>query len=193
MLRKSEVIPNAVDKRGEHDNHRRIPQANIDTVRNHINSFPRYTSHYSRQRNLDRQYLNPGLNLNQLYILYCDECESHNGQLVKEWYYYKIFIEDFNLSFKKPFTDTCSTCDRLQNILDTGDDPRHRDTETAKERHLERAEMARKALDDSMHAAGETPRKSACIVFDLQKNVTNATVVNKQIKYFTYAKYGRII
>ena len=130
------------------------------------NSFPRYTSHCSRHRNLDRQYLNPGLNLNQLYNLYCEECESHNGQPVKKWWYDKIFTEEFNLSFKKPSTDTFSTCDSLQNILDTGDDPRHQDTVTAKERHLERAEMARKAFDDSMHAAGETPQKS---VFDLQK------------------------
>ena len=169
MLRKREVIPIPVDKRGEHDIHQKISQANTDNVRNHINSFPRYTSHYSRHRNLDREYLNLGLNLNQLHNLYCDECESHNGQPVEKWCYDKIFIEEFNLSFKKPSTDTCITCDRLQNILDIGDDPRHQDTETAKERHLERTEMARKALDDSMHAAGETPQKSSCIIFDFQK------------------------
>ena len=69
LLRKREVIPNPVDKRGEHDNHRRIPQANIDTVRHHINSFLRYTSHYCWHRNLERQYLNSGLNLNQLCII----------------------------------------------------------------------------------------------------------------------------
>ena len=61
-----------------------------------------------------------------------------------------------------------------------GDDPRHRDTETAIERYLERAEMARKAFDDSMHAAVETAhKKSACIVFDLHKKFTHATVANK--------------
>ena len=43
--------------------------------------------------------------------------------------------------------------------------------------------MARKAFDDCMHAAGETPQKSACIISDLQKTLPTPQLQTNKVFY----------
>ena len=38
---------------------------------------------------------------------------------VKYDFYWKYFNKNFNLSFASPKSDTCQTCDRLQNLINT--------------------------------------------------------------------------
>ncbi|KAG8333689.1 hypothetical protein J6590_105536 [Homalodisca vitripennis] len=48
---------------------------------------------------------------------------QHGGkqiEAVKESYYRYLFNNHFNLSFHKPHTDTCVTCDGLQTTIDNG-------------------------------------------------------------------------
>ena len=70
----------------------------VDSVKAHINSIPRYKSHYSRKDNPHREFLNPYLSIQKMYQLYKEKCEE-NTQAVSEWKYRKIFNENFNLSF----------------------------------------------------------------------------------------------
>lgn len=82
-----------------------IPCALKDEVREHIRKFPVIDSHYCRA-NTSKQYLEKGLNLNQMYRLYIAEVEHP----VKISIYRNIFDYEFNISFQKPKKDACEKC-----------------------------------------------------------------------------------
>ena len=103
------------DKRGKHANR---PNKVCDNVRSyvkkHIASFPAEYSHYSRAKNPHRQYLPPTLSVPKLYQLYLEQCRVEKKPdtfLVTQSMYRTIFVSEFNLSFARPKSDTCSTCD----------------------------------------------------------------------------------
>lgn len=68
-------------------------------VKAHINKFPRYKSHYCRNR-IETEYLNSELNLAKLYEMYK---EGHQ-EPVGESTYKRIFYKHFNLKFKADST-----------------------------------------------------------------------------------------
>ena len=101
------------DKRGYKSPPNKTPQAKTDFIREHIDSFPKFTSHYGRASST-RQYLSPDLTIAKMHSLYKDECEKLNMEPCKLWVYQRIFGE-FNLHFYTPKTDTCRICDKLDN------------------------------------------------------------------------------
>ncbi|XP_050315706.1 uncharacterized protein LOC126750209 isoform X1 [Anthonomus grandis grandis] len=74
-------------------------------VIDHINSFPRYESHYSR-RHTQKQYLAANLNVRLMYSLYKEQTTTPVAYDI-----YRQIFNDMNLSFKLPHNDTCNTCD----------------------------------------------------------------------------------
>lgn len=102
-----------VDKRGKHVNRYCIPDAISNEIKDHIRSFPVSESHYCREDNPNKMYLNPDLNISKMYILYVEKCKEENIPFAGEHIYRKNFHNDFNLSFRHPRQDTCSTCDTL--------------------------------------------------------------------------------
>lgn len=83
-----------------------LPLSKTDEVRAHIESFPKYVSHYTREKT-NAKYLNANLSLSKLYQLYKEEAEGP----VSESFYKNIFCERFNLRFKQPKKDSCLKCD----------------------------------------------------------------------------------
>lgn len=100
------------DGRGMHKNQPKISERLKNIVREHIRSFPAYTSHYSREKS-SRHYLSPDLNISSMYRLYTENCKEIKVASLKEFQYRKIFNEEFNLAFHHPANDTCAKCDRL--------------------------------------------------------------------------------
>lgn len=105
------------DKRGKHAPANKIPDEKLNWIRDHINSFPKYVSHYGERRST-RQYLRPHLSINKMYELFKTKCESEGKPILKKCTYVKIFTTEFNLPFytRIPKTDTCKTCDTLISI-----------------------------------------------------------------------------
>lgn len=104
------------DQRGKHLPANKTLAQIIECIKNHISSFPRYTSHYSRSRS-KRDYLGPELNIAKTYsffVAYCKAGGLSEDKIFQEWLYRKIFNEEFNLSFYLPNNDTC---DKFQCIL----------------------------------------------------------------------------
>ncbi|CAG9765580.1 unnamed protein product [Ceutorhynchus assimilis] len=103
------------DKRGRHDSRpNKKSDEVVDFIKKHIDSFPAEQSHYSRNKNANKKYLSPLLNISKMYELYkqcVQENKLDNAFLVKKSFYAYIFSKEFNLSFSTPKTDTCSTCD----------------------------------------------------------------------------------
>lgn len=144
------------DKRGRHSNR---PNKISDDVKayivQHISSFPAESSHYSRLSNIHKKYISPLLSVPKMHSLYLELCTSENKPpefRVKECYYRSVFVNEFNLSFSKPRSDTCSTCD----------------AGISNEEHVENYHSA----FDSMKIDRETARTSnnvAYITIDLQQ------------------------
>ena len=111
--RQGKVPTPPTDRSGNHDTRpRKISDESQQRVRNHISSFPRYTSHYSRRDNPNRRYLKGVSSVSQMYCLYVTQCKDSGTVPVKEHVYREIFNFDFNLSFKLPRSDTCQICDQ---------------------------------------------------------------------------------
>jgi len=95
-----------LDNRGRHEPHNKMTEEK-EEMRNHIEKYPKYQSHYSR-RHTNKFYLQCHLNIKKLYEEYKLE---KNGNKCGS---YDLFKEVFNKTgykFKKPKLDTCKTCD----------------------------------------------------------------------------------
>ena len=88
-----------IDQWGRHVPANETSPERLALIREHINSFPRYKSHYSRKDNPNHQYLTPSLSLSKMYRLYKDWCTEKDEQYLSEWVYRKIFNSEYNLSF----------------------------------------------------------------------------------------------
>lgn len=87
------------DQRGRHEPGNKTSENKRDLVKRHIESVPKYQSHYSRSANPHRQYLSPSLSLAKMYLLYKEKCAEDGEEPVSDWVYRKVFNEEYNLSF----------------------------------------------------------------------------------------------
>lgn len=146
----------------------KISEAALQTVHDHISGFPAYTSHYSRNKNPNRKYLHPGLNIRKLYHLYRDACKEKNQTPVKESKYRHIFNTEYNLHFKAPHKDTCTRCDTFAAKVKVEEDPEEKKKlECEHEVHLRKAEKARASLKSDTALSGKDG--TYVFTFDLEK------------------------
>jgi hypothetical protein len=98
------------DLRGLHNNR---PRAISDTIvlkiKEHIESFPLKTSHYSAKT---KHYLDATLNVKTMHNLFVKKCPDMQ-HLLKYEFYLKYFNENYALKFGRPQVDVCSECERL--------------------------------------------------------------------------------
>ena len=162
-----------LDQRGKHNNRpNQIPETTIYCVKQHILSFPRQTSHYSRKSNPNRRYLAPGLNISKMHRLYTQKCDELNWPSVTESAYRKVFCESFNFAFGSPRSDTCKTCDSLNcHIKDSTDEFSKEVFVKQLEAHHDVAELGFQSLRDDTDLVRNEPDSHILISFDLQQNL----------------------
>ena len=95
------------DGRGHHSNHPKTSEQDKNNIRDHIKMFPFKESHYSRNKTNKKYFLNPDLSISRMYDLYKNHFTENHFNILSEFMYRKIFVEEFNLAFKKPNIDTC--------------------------------------------------------------------------------------
>lgn len=132
------------DQRGKHGNRpHKVKTEHLQNVRNHIKSFPRMASHYSRKQNNKKRYLKEGLNVQRMYNLYLEKYEapvfgnwkaSSQAQLeqreqptelraaVTYRRYLQVFNTEFNFGFGRPRSDTCARCEQLNLKINASED-----------------------------------------------------------------------
>ena len=179
----------ATDGRGKHSNRPHAIQSEVkDGIREHIRSFPKRTSHYSRSDNSKRAYLAENLSISRMYRLYLDKHEpqikeSGAKPQVKEWLYRKIFNEEFNLSFGYPRSDTCETCDEMHIAIKAAKTDQEREPlQSDLAAHQEKASQGYQSLrNDTEYAKGSDD----CIVltFDLMQNLPVPTLTHSSMFY----------
>lgn len=93
-----------IDKRGKMEGSRTtISEERRKTAVDHINSYPALESHYTRETNPARRYLNPGLTIIKMYNAYLENCKENNiSSPVSKTVYRRILKKDLNLSFDWP-------------------------------------------------------------------------------------------
>lgn len=97
------------DQRGKREPINKTKAEDVHFVKNHIESFPVMSSHYTR-KDTNRKYLDSSLSIRKMYKLYEDECRINNRKAVSEIKYRSIFGQDYNLSFFVPKKDQCLIC-----------------------------------------------------------------------------------
>lgn len=157
------------DGRGRHGNQKKLSTDAKQSVIEHINMFPAYESHYSRNRT-QKKYLSGDLSISKCHRLYLTHCEENNIiQRVNEAMYRKIFVENFNLSFRKPKNDTCDKCDKFNLIIQASTNEEKKAAASSQyEMHLKLAEASyqEKKKDKENSICNE---KYAFVCFDLEK------------------------
>nr|CAH7751890.1 unnamed protein product [Callosobruchus chinensis] len=110
------------DLRGQHHNRPyAIKDEWLQKIKNHIESFPVKTSHYS---NKNYHYLDANLNVKIMHDLFIKKNPDLRG-LVKYEFYLKYFNENYSLRFGRCQVDVCSECERInakikdKNLKDT--------------------------------------------------------------------------
>ena len=89
------------DRRGKHEPKNKTKKDNLGFAKAHIDSFPKYKSHYSRADNPHKHFLSPNLSIEKMYRLYKQKCQDESKPVVSAWVYRRTFNECFNLSFGK--------------------------------------------------------------------------------------------
>lgn len=102
---------------------------------------------------------------------------------VKYYFYKKIFLEEFNLGFGQPRSDTCSQCDRLQNKIENSTDATEREKlETEKRVHVTKADNAYDLLTKKQTEAKNNDN-IAVYTFDFQQNLPSPTLHSNDMFY----------
>ena len=173
------------DARGTQKNRYTIPNDVKEKVREHIRSFPRRQSHYSRGDNQSREYLPEGLSIAHMHRMYLSKNEPsvNDTYIVKEWLYRKIFNEEFNLGFGYPRSDTCQICDELKMGIATASSETQRSELNLKlAEHQLKASQAYQSLRNDTEMSKTDPDLHV-ITFDLQQNLPVPTLTHQSMFY----------
>lgn len=172
------------DNRGRHIPANVTSEDRLKKVVEHINSFPKYESHYTRRVN-DKQYLNTDLNLTKMYKLYLEITPNPVGRNIYEREFHKL-----NLKFKPPKTDRCHKCEVLKIEIDvTNDTEKKEQLKLSQAKHHNDADLAYRSKQLDKEKAKQDP-SFACCTFDLQQCLPTPFVETSvsfyKRKYWTY-------
>ncbi|KAK3776185.1 hypothetical protein RRG08_063728 [Elysia crispata] len=144
---------------GKHGKQKRIGEASLQGVRDHINSFPLVESHYCRART-ERKYLDPFLSVASMYRLYSDQCDKNGWEKVSEDKHRKMAGNVRNLNVDDSGEKT--SWSKVREVTAIHDDPSALHIKTSYEGQPRRLDMnRRKRLSGG---AGETSEsKWACL------------------------------
>lgn len=170
------------DGRGRHTTRPNKKTAKtIAQVDEHIRSFPRRRSHYSRSDNQKRYYLSAELNITKMYRLYLETYEPEQFQLYENGkdinpevsydFYYRHFNSNYNISFGHPRSDTCQKCDKLENSIAAEENAEIKaKLNQEKSLHLAKAETFYKSLKEKSTLA-KVDKSIEVLCFDYQQNM----------------------
>ncbi|KAK3919936.1 Dihydroxy-acid dehydratase [Frankliniella fusca] len=145
--------------------------AKVDSVKEHVNLFPRIPSHYCRKRT-KREYLEKGLTIAKMARLYQKWAEEKNlprNAVATQRQYRDILNSNFNLGFFKPKKDQCSLCAIMGNKSNTRQI--REEKKAAWVAHVKNKEKAR-ALKAKDVAESMTDKTVVACSFDLQKQLS---------------------
>ncbi|VEN64043.1 unnamed protein product [Callosobruchus maculatus] len=146
------------EKRGKHENHKKVCEEIKNGVRDHIKGIPRIESHYCRS-GTKREYIEGGKSVADLHRDYVELCTDLNKPFVNYLMYFNIFKEEFNISFHVPKKDQCDFCVGFHNSIDE----EKKNLQTEYDLHIEEKELSRQEKEKDKRSVDKVTA-----VFDLQ-------------------------
>lgn len=185
-LYKQEYLDTYADGRGKLSGGRNaMALARRHEVCVHIESFPKYVSHYCRKET-SAKYLNSDLTVSKMYELYK---ETHENP-VSLSSYNRIFLDNFNLRFKTLKKDTCSKCDYFVAMKTrTTSSEKIRELDKEHQKHLAKAEALQNQMKADLNSA-KTDEKLEAASFDIEKTLaqpkltTNVAYYKRQLNLY---------
>lgn len=177
-LKNGVTIPR--DQRGRHSNRpHALKDTDRDLVRQHIRSFPKQPSHYSRAKT-EKECLSPDLNLGKMYRLFKVQ---HPNVSISRTLYQRIFYDDFKLRFGVPRSDSCKYCDMtyVKLVNATTEEERNK-ISTERELHHRKAEAGYKNLNEDKNTAIEN-QNIVVLCVDLQQVLFCPTLTHSSMFY----------
>lgn len=102
-----------IDKRGTHKNRpNKIPEETKTLMMEFFNSLKGRKAHYSLKDN-NRVYLPEHLNVKKLLQMFMEKHSDKNVAFSLE-VFREVFVNNFNIHFGYPRTDTCAFCDEMK-------------------------------------------------------------------------------
>ncbi|KAK3908779.1 hypothetical protein KUF71_003421 [Frankliniella fusca] len=160
------------DKRGRHVRKpTQVTPEKIESVKQHVNLFPKVPSHYCRKRT-KREYLERGLSVSKMAFLYSKWAAENNlskSAIATRRQYRDILNSNFNIGFFKPKKDQCSLCSLMRNKSN------NRQVREAKKdlwvAHVKNKTKSRALKEKDKNEAIKDKSIAVCS-FDLQKQLT---------------------
>lgn len=147
----------------------------------HINSFPREVSHYSRTKT-EKEYLSPDLNINRMHKSFL---EKYPNSTVTYKFYRLVFSKYFpNLAFKRPRSDTCRVCDKLHCEVQARNDKSQKSKEDL-QLHHRKAEKAREMMNADINEAQLPGCESSVFSMDLEQVLFVPTLTHSDMFYMS--------
>lgn len=170
------------DGRGQNPASRRLKYTDDDKrlIKDHVLSFPREESHYSRHKS-SKEYLSPDLNIHRMYLGFK---EIYPNSRVDGKFYRRVFKREFpKLSFKRPRTDTCRTCDKLMAQIKSSVGAARFPLIAKQELHQRKAEKAVKLLSSSILESQYPLSSRTTIAIDMQQVLFTPTLTHSNMFY----------
>ncbi|KAL0821161.1 hypothetical protein ABMA28_005780 [Loxostege sticticalis] len=162
------------EKRGKHDNRKRINSDVLQDIKDHINSIPRIESHYLRSKT-DKEYISDGKTIKDLCNDFNKQQRENNRTECDYWLYINTFNKDFNIGFYQPKKDRCETC--LSYELAPLD--KKNNLKTYYDNHLIEKDLCR---EEKMKDRENVDDNHVCAIYDLQ-----SVMLCPSPSYFYYA------
>lgn len=169
------------DKRGIHKNRPHAIKDQVrEDIREHISSFPKQESHYSRGK-IQKECLSSDLNITIMYNLFKDKYPNNNNVSLRT--YSAVFHDDFKLRFGLPRSDTCAYCDKMYIKLCAADSDEevNKITNEVTIHHM-KAEQGYSSLRDDKTAA-ETDHNLVVLCTDLEQVLFSPNLKHSNVFY----------
>lgn len=162
------------DQRGKHVKYA-IPESQLQLAHKHIQKIPARSSHYTRNSNEHRQYVDTLDKKSQCfffgkYLEWMEENHSDAEPLKKSMYLY-IFNNFYNLEIVSPKVDVCDVCtmllEKLKQLRDKNKDTT--DCEAELSQHKTKANVAYEHLKQAHDPKIWRPDEWLVICMDLQQ------------------------
>jgi hypothetical protein len=115
--------------------------------------------------------------------MYEEKCTENNKEPVSEYRYRYIYNPEFNLSFGKPFQDTCKEWDRLDmQIKSTGGEEEKKNLELQLNLHQREVKAAYEALKQDGAQSRQDPSR-VVVCFDLQQALPTP-IIHTSVGFF---------
>lgn len=180
-----------LDMRGKHNNRpRKLTEDVKNKVMEHIRSFRGRKSHYSLHES-SKIYLPEELNVKKMYDLF------QYKDLLSYESYRSIFVNNFNIGFGYPRSDTCGKCDEfkaklkglevdLKSVSNSEEkdiiEKKIKDLESENKVHKIKAEtFYRKKRESRIHSQSSLKREA--IAMDYQKNLSMPNITSNETYY----------